>query len=156
MSALLKPVENCEAQREFVTFSVMDQLFGIPVLQVREVLHAPSIAPIPLAPPEIAGSINLRGRIVTAVDVRRRLNLPPAKDAGMSIVVDHHGELYSLIIDRAGDVISLKAEDCEDNPATLDPQWQEVASGIYSLENTLLVVLDTSRLLRLARPTEIN
>jgi purine-binding chemotaxis protein CheW len=150
MSTPLKLVDSdSSTQKEFVTFKVMDQLFGIPVLQVREVLQAPSIAKIPLAPPEIAGSINLRGRIVTAVDMRRRLALPPANDKGMSIVVDHHGELYSLIIDQAGDVINLRASECEGNPATLDPQWQDVACGIYSLKDALLVILDTTRVLRL-------
>ena len=82
---------------DFVTFTIADQLFGIPVLKVQDVLSSHNITRIPLAPPEIAGSLNLRGRIVTAMDVRLRLGLPPRdRKASMSIVAEHDGELYSL------------------------------------------------------------
>lgn len=135
---------------EFVTMWVADQLFGIRVLEVQDVLGAQRIARIPLAAPEIAGSLNLRGRIVTAIDVRERLNLPHRADGTktMSVVVEHKGELYSLIVDKVGEVLSLPAADFEKNPATLDPRWQEVSNGIYRLKETLLIVLDVARLLR--------
>lgn len=135
--------------KEFVTMTIADQLFGIPVLQVQDVLGHQRITRIPLAPPEVAGSLNLRGRIVTAIDVRLRLGLTPrAKNKPvMSIVVDLRGELYSLMVDSVGEVLSLSNEDFERSPATLDPRWREVSMGIYRLNNQLMVVLDVARLL---------
>src|ERR1700759_4058222 len=94
-----------------VTLTVADQLCGVPVLSVRDILGEQAITRIPLAPPEIAGSLNLRGRIVTAVDLRERLHLPPAP-AGttrMSVVADQGGELHALLVDQVSEVMSLKA-----------------------------------------------
>ncbi len=142
-----------EESREYVTMTVADQLFGIPVLTVQDVLGPQRITRIPLSPPEIAGALNLRGRIVTAIDVRRRLNLPArsADTSSMSVVVDHKGELYSLIVDAVGEVMSLPADSYERNPATLDPRWREVSGGIYRLKGKLLVVLEVARLLEMRR-----
>jgi purine-binding chemotaxis protein CheW len=142
-----------EGSREYVTMTVVDQLFGIPVLTVQDVLGPQRITRIPLSPPEIAGALNLRGRIVTAIDVRRRLGLPPraVDTSSMSVVVDHKGELYSLIVDAVGEVMSLPAEAYERNPATLDPRWREVSGGIYRLKGKLLVVLEVPRLLDMRR-----
>lgn len=136
-------------QRQFVSITIANQLFGIPVLMVHDVLGPQRITRIPLAPSEVAGSLNLRGRIVTAIDVRLRLKLSPRpKDQpGMSIVVDHGGELYSLMVDSVGEVLSLSSEDFERHPATLDPLWREMSDGIYRLNDTLLVILDVNRLL---------
>jgi purine-binding chemotaxis protein CheW len=138
--------------QDFVTMTIADQMFGIPVLQVQDVLGHQRITRIPLAPPEVAGSLNLRGRIVTAIDVRLRLGLSsrPKDKPQMSIVVDLRGELYSLIVDSVGEVLSLSSEDFERNPATLDMRWREVSTGIYRLNNQLMVVLDVSRLLNFA------
>lgn len=134
---------------DFVTVTVARQLFGIPVLTVQDILGPQRITRIPLAPPEVAGSLNLRGRIVTAIDVRLRLNLPgrTKEKPGMSIVVDLRGELYSLMVDSVGEVLSLSNDDFERNPATLDPRWREVSTGIYRLNGQLMVVLDVPRLL---------
>jgi purine-binding chemotaxis protein CheW len=139
------PQEN----NDFVTMTINGQLFGIPVLGVQDVLGPQAITRIPLAPPEVAGTLNLRGRIVTAIDVRKRLRLPErnADSKGMSIVVDHAGELYSLMIDSVGEVLNLPADRFERNPATLDPLWREVSAGVYRLEKQLLVVLDVDQLL---------
>lgn len=141
------------AEEMLVTVKIADQLFGIPVLDVRDVLGPQRITRVPLAPAEVAGALNLRGRIVTAIDVRTRMGI--AADAAaktcMSVVVDIHGELYSLIVDRVGEVMSLPSSDFERPPATLDPRWQEVSSGIYRLKDCLLVVLDVARLLRQTR-----
>jgi len=137
---------------DFVTFTIADQLFGIPVLKVQDVLSTHNITRIPLAPPEIAGSLNLRGRIVTAMDVRLRLGLPPRQSGGaMSIVAEHEGELYSLMVDAVGEVLGLKSSDWERNPPTLDPKFREYSLGIYRLDNKLLVVLDVNRLLDYGR-----
>jgi purine-binding chemotaxis protein CheW len=144
---------HTEEARDYVTMTVADQLFGIPVLTVQDVLGPQRITRIPLSPPEIAGALNLRGRIVTAIDVRRRLSLPPrgADTSSMSVVVDHKGELYSLIVDAVGEVMSLPADSYERNPATLDPRWREVSGGIYRLKGKLLVVLEVARLLEMRR-----
>lgn len=138
-------------QSMFVTVSIENQLFGIPVLQVQDILGPQKITHVPLAPPEVLGSLNLRGRIVTAIDVRVRLNLPPHGDSTkkMSAVIDFGGELYSLVVDKVGEVMSLSQDDFEPNPATLAPQWRDISNGIYRLKDNLLVVLDVARLLRL-------
>jgi purine-binding chemotaxis protein CheW len=141
------------AAREYVTMTIADQLFGIPVLTVQDVLGPQRITRIPLSAPEVAGALNLRGRIVTAIDVRRRLGLAAraGDDAGMSIVVDHKGELYSLIVDSVGEVLGIPADAYERNPSTLDPRWREVSGGIYRLKGKLLVVLEVARLLEMRR-----
>jgi purine-binding chemotaxis protein CheW len=140
---------GADDRREFVSITVAGQLFGIPVLQVQDVLGPQRITRIPLAPPEVAGSLNLRGRIVTAIDLRTRLRLPPLPEGqcGMSVVVDHGGELYSVMVDQVGEVLSLGAETAERNPATLDPVWRDVSGGIHRLDKTLLIVLDVARVL---------
>lgn len=134
---------------DFVTVRLDGQLLGIPVLSVHDVLSAQKITPIPLAPASIAGVLNLRGRIVTAVDLRERLGLPKRDEGAqsMSVVVEHKSEPYSLLIDEVGEVLSLPVENFERNPITLDPRWQEVSCGIYRLDSELLVVLDVDRLL---------
>ncbi len=237
---------------DFVTFFVNDQMFGIPVLKVQDILTPDRIAPVPLAPSEVRGSINLRGRIVTVVDVRVCLGLekripekkaapaakesrrpegaslpaadesgpadnhahpaqeespdegnrlagegngaadkegaPVVKDAaapaapegsadaverpaddenrsaeaaspagdegnggagdhGMCVTVEHEDELYTLLVDRVGDIISLSREFYEDNPSILDTVWREFALGVYRLQSALMVVLDVGRLL---------
>src|SRR5271156_3846838 len=115
-------IASTEDHQDFVTMFIEGQMFGIPVLVVQDVLGPQKITRIPLAPPEVAGSLNLRGRIVTAIDVRLRLKLPQKKpDAGpgMSVVVDMKGELYSLRVDQVGEVLSLPAAKFERNPPTL-------------------------------------
>jgi purine-binding chemotaxis protein CheW len=141
-----------EETQVLVTLTVADQLCGVPVLAVRDILGEQVITRIPLAPPEIAGSLNLRGRIVTAIDLRRRLHLPPAPpgQARMSVVAEQGGELYALLVDQVSEVLSLNASEFERNPPTLDRTWAEFSTGIFRLHGRLLVVLDVSRLLALA------
>jgi purine-binding chemotaxis protein CheW len=141
-----------DEDRVFVTLIVADQLCGIPVLGVRDILGEQVITRIPLAPPEIAGSLNLRGRIVTAVDLRRRLKLPPppAGARRMSVVAEQGGELYALLVDQVSEVMSLKASAFERNPPTLPQIWAMFSVGVYRLEDRLLVVLDVGRLLALS------
>jgi purine-binding chemotaxis protein CheW len=136
-------------RRDFVSVTIADQLFGIPVLQVQDVLGVQRITRIPLAPAEVAGSLNLRGRIVTAIDIRTRLGLPARAEGktAMSVVVDFGGELYSLLVDSVGEVLSLDGGDAERNPATLDAVWRELSAGIFRLDGKLLVVLDVARVL---------
>lgn len=135
-------------ERNFVTARVGGQLFGIPVLVVRDILGPQRLTSIPLAAVEIAGALNLRGRIVTAIDLRRRLGLEPAdRKKSMSVVVDHEGELYSLLIDEVGEVLNAPADAFEPNLPTLEPRWREASVGIFRLRDELLVILDVDRLL---------
>ncbi len=138
-----------EGRSEFVTFLVADQLFGIPVLTVQEVLGPQRITRIPLAPAEVAGSLNLRGRIVTAIDIRHRLGMParPEGTEPMSVVVETRGDLYSLAVDTVGEVLSFEANSFEQIPGTLSAALRDVSAGIYRLEGQLLIVLDVERLL---------
>lgn len=139
---------------DFVTFFIENQMFGIPVLNVQDILSPENIAAIPLAPAEVKGSINLRGRIVTVIDVRVRLGLEPKDmDTGenMGVTVEHGTDLYTLLVDRIGDVMGLAQNLFERNPATLDPVWREFSNGVYRLDGNLLVVLDIDRLLDISK-----
>lgn len=137
------------AEEVFLTMTVAGQGCAVPVLLVRDVLGPQAITRIPLAPPEVAGSLNLRGRIVTAVDLRLRLGLP-ARAGGapaMSVVVEQGGELYSLLVDEVGEVIPLAAAAFEPNPPTIDALWRDVSRGVQRQEDRLLIALDAERIL---------
>src|SRR6201996_3938485 len=136
-----------EDNQVLVTLTVAEQLCGVPVLGVRDILGEHAITRIPLAPTEIAGSLNLRGRIVTAIDLRRRLRLPPApaEQPRMSVVAEQGGELYALLVDQVSEVLSLDASMFERNPPTLERTWADFSTGIFRLDGRLLVVLDVSR-----------
>jgi purine-binding chemotaxis protein CheW len=154
-----KPLKAvAEPAHDYVSIFLDGQMFGIPVLQVQDVLGPQRITRVPLAPPEVAGSLNLRGRIVTAIDLRRRLRLGPlgAGKTAMSVVVDHGGELYSLLVDGVGEVLSLSSKTFETNPATLDSVWRDVSLGIHRLDGTLLIILDVARALDFAAKVELG
>ncbi len=148
---------NMILTRDFLTIWIAEQIFGIPILQVQDVLGEQTVTKIPLSPPAVAGSLNLRGRIVTAINVRACLGLSPNQNSAktdMSVVVENAGELYSLMIDKVGDVLSLSANDFEKTPSTLDPKWQDISAGIYRLKDRLLVVLDVPKLLADLNPNK--
>ncbi len=135
---------------EFVTFRIANQLFGVHVLKVQDILRPEDIAFVPLAPPEVKGSINLRGRIVTVIDVRVRLGLPENENQEnhMGVTVEQKNELYTLLVDEIGEVLELNLKDKEAIPSTLDQVWREFAVDLYKLETELMVVLDIDKLLR--------
>jgi purine-binding chemotaxis protein CheW len=145
----LKAQHSAPAESEYLSFVLDGQHFGISVLTVQDVLNARDLARIPLAPNEVAGALNLRGRIVTAIDMRRRMGLSPKDllDRHMSIVVDHDGELYSLVVDAVGDVLRLSSDTFEPNPATFHAHWRELSLGVHRLKEHLLIILDVERLL---------
>ena len=152
MSAAV-PVRGTEMSGPFVTFAVGTHLFGVPVEQVQDILTLHAIAPVPLGPSEVRGMINLRGRIVTVVDVRIRLGLKPAEAGNsrgaMGVTVENGAESYTLLVDRVGDVVTLPSHLLEPNPVTLDPLWRELADGVFRIEGNLLVILDVERLLNI-------
>jgi purine-binding chemotaxis protein CheW len=144
------------ADLDLVTMSVADTHFGVHVLKVRDVLDSPAIYCVPLAPPEIAGSINLRGRIVTALDLRMRLCLPPRDAAAPSkcVIVDAEagGECYAFLVDDVGDVMHVLAKDYEANPITLSPLWSALCKGLYRRPDHLVLLLDTEAALKIEPP----
>lgn len=136
-------------ENQYVSFFVDGQLLGIPVNTVQEVLNPQSIAPVPLARSEISGLLNLRGQIVTAVNLRRRLGLPDIDGGRQSInvVVRHQGESFSLLVDDVGDVINVSGDVLQPPPSTLDAHWKSVTSGVFRLEGRLFVILSVASLL---------
>ena len=133
----------------YLTVKVGGQPFGIPVHCVHDVSKAQKITQVPLAPPEVAGALNLRGRIVTVINVGKKLGL---KDSGqdaatvyMYVVIEHEGELYSLMVDSVGDVMSPSPQSFEQNPANMEQGWRDVSAGVYRLDGELLVLLDIQR-----------
>jgi purine-binding chemotaxis protein CheW len=133
----------------FVTFTVAGQLFGVPVMRVQDILTPDVIAPVPGGPKEVRGLINLRGRIVTVIDMRTHLSLPKpdAGQCGMCVTVESRGDFYTLFVDRVGDVITLPSNLREGNPATLDAVWRDVADAVYRTDQGLMVALHVDRLL---------
>jgi purine-binding chemotaxis protein CheW len=136
-----------------VSIRIGKQAFGVPVLKVQDVIAQTAINRVPLGPVEVAGSLNLRGRIVTAVDMRRRLRMEPrrADEGFMSVIVERNGELYALLVDDVGDVLWLPQSTYEPLPATLSRDWRGVCSGLYRLEGELLLVLNIDETLTLSR-----
>ena len=134
----------------FVTLTLGGQLCGLPVLAVRDVLAGQIVAPIPLAPEAVAGNLNLRGRIVTAINLRRVLHLPPAAPASraIAVVTEHEGELYALMVDQVHEVATLAAAGLEPNPPTLPAIWAAHSRGIHRVAGQLMVALDLATLLR--------
>lgn len=141
--------ENGGGSKEYLTLTIGDQMFGIPVLQVQDVMGEQKMTRVPLAPHEVAGSLNLRGRIVTAINMRRRMSLGdlPAGHKYMNIVVEYKADLYSLMVDHVGEVIALADDDFESNPPTLDALWKSLSLGIYRMDQKLLIILDVTKLL---------
>lgn len=132
---------------QFSTFFVADLFFGVDVLQVQEVLRHQPMTPVPQSPDVIEGLINLRGQIVTAIDMRRRLKLPcrPVELSPMNIVVSGSDGAVSLLVDEIGDVIQVDASTFELPPANLNPIAKLIVRGVYKLNHQLLLVLDAER-----------
>jgi purine-binding chemotaxis protein CheW len=140
---------SAELMNEYVSVRIGDQLFGAPVNAIREVFAPQSVTAVPLASSEVAGLLNLRGRIVTAIDARRRLGLPPreADDAGMALGVERGSEIFGLIVDSVGEVLRRPRAELEPVPAHVDASWRNMVKGVHRLEKELLAVLDVSALL---------
>ena len=141
------------ATAEYVTVMLGGQLFGLPISRVQDVFMPERLTRVPLAPPEVAGVLNLRGRIVTAIDMRGRLALPERDDKRppMAIGIECKGESYGLVIDAVGEVVTLDESAREPNPVNLDVALARISAGIHRLERQLLVILDVDRVLDIGR-----
>jgi purine-binding chemotaxis protein CheW len=134
---------------EYVTVLLDAQLFGLPIARVQDVFMPDRLTRVPLAPPEIAGVLNLRGRIVTSVDLRVRLGMAPRSDGRppMAVGIELKGESYGLLIDAVGEVMKLANGTREANPVNLDARLAGVSAGVHRLEGQLMVILDVDRVL---------
>jgi purine-binding chemotaxis protein CheW len=139
--------DRAPATRQFSTFFVADLFFGVDVLRVQEVLQFHQMTPVPLAPAVIEGLINLRGQIVTAIDMRRRLQLPPrgGDQTPMNMVLRTADGAISLLVDEIGDVLDVDEATYEPPPDNLDPAARDVIRGVYKLKDRLLLVLDAEQ-----------
>jgi purine-binding chemotaxis protein CheW len=133
--------------QQFATFELDGHLFGIEVTEVQEVIRYQPMTRVPLAPKEILGLINLRGQIVTAMDLRRRLALPdrPAGQLPMNVVVRTADGWVSLLVDEIGDVVEVTDTAFERPPETMTGVARSMIQGAYKLEDRLLLVLDINR-----------
>ena len=134
---------------EYVTVMIGGQLFGLPISRVQDVFMPDRVTRVPLSAPEIAGVLNLRGRIVTAIDMRRRLGLPPRTDdkPSMAVGIELKGESYGLLIDTVGEVMKLGDATRESNPVNLDSRLTRVSGGVPRLDGQLMVILDVDHVL---------
>lgn len=139
---------------DYVTVRIGDQLLGLPIGRVHDVFITNRITLVPRAPSEIVGLLNLRGRIVTAICLRRRLGRPVTlrqdREGNMELVavgIDHEGEAYALIVDAVGEVMRLDQSTFEPVPVHLDRAWAALATGVHRLDDRLLVVLDVDAIL---------
>jgi purine-binding chemotaxis protein CheW len=139
--------EKTPGSGQFSTFILADLFFGVDVLQVQEVLRFQSMTPVPQAPEVVEGLINLRGQIVTAIDMRRRLGLPPRAngESPIVVVVRTSDGAVSLLVDEIGDVMQIEGSLYEPPPANLVPAAREIIRGVYKLKDRLLLVLDEER-----------
>ena len=143
------------ATRQLCTFYLDGHHLGIDVTQVQEVIRSQELTAVPLAPAEVRGLINLRGQIVTALDLRRRLGMPdrPDGEVPMNVVVRTADGSLSLLVDRIGDVLEVDDADFEPPPATLGGLPRALLLGAYKLPGALLSVLDTDKAIDLAGVT---
>lgn len=134
--------------RQICSFVLGDLVFGVEVMKVQEVLRFQAMTRVPLASSMVRGLINLRGQIVTAVDVRARFGLPAlmADREPMNVVLSMGDGVVSLLVDDIGDVLELDEASFERPPATLPPVFRDVVVGVYKLERSLLLMLDVERI----------
>ncbi len=132
---------------QYSTFYVGDLFFGVEVVKVQEVLRYQEMTKVPLAPDVVQGLINLRGQIVTALDMRRRIGLAarPAETTPMNLVLRSDEGAVSLLVDEIGDVLEVEADCYEPVPETLPAEQRQLIAGVCKLDGRLLLVLDTER-----------
>lgn len=133
--------------KQFCTFFLNGLFFGVEVLKVQEVIRYQEMTSVPLASRTIQGLINLRGQIVTAIDLRRRLELPARTDEQlpMNVVVRTDDGAVSLLVDEIGDVVEIQDDIFERPPETLRGVARDLVTGVYKLKERLLLILDTEK-----------
>jgi purine-binding chemotaxis protein CheW len=136
---------------DYVTFTTAGQMFGLPIERVQDVFKPANITRVPLAGPEIGGVLNLRGRIVTTINLARRLGLESRVQgsAPMAIGIESGAESFGLLVDVVGEVLKLPEGDREANPINLDRKLARVSDGVFRLDGHLLIILDIDRVLDL-------
>lgn len=144
-------VHRAGAVRQFATFHVGGLYFGVDVVKVQEVLAAQPMTSVPQAHGVVRGLINLRGQIVTAIDMRRRLGLePPAGgEAPMNVVLRSEEGAVSLLVDQIGDVVEVPAQESDAPPPNLAPEWRELIEAVFPMADRLLLVLACERAVEL-------
>ena len=137
-------IKSAEAEAEYITLTIADQMFGLAIGDVNEVFAAHQITPVPLASRPIKGLLNLRGRVVTAVCLRTILDLPDCGNLKerMAIGVEVNDELFALLVDRIGDVARLSSDTMEPTPMHINADWQKLSKGVHRLETSILIILD--------------
>lgn len=143
----MKTTRNTAEARQLCTFFLHGLYLGVDVTRVQEVIRYQAMTRVPLAAPEVRGLINLRGQIVTALELRTRLALPPRPDTEkpMNVVIRTGGGTVSLLVDEIGDVVEVREDAFERVPETLPAAMRELFQGVYKLSPRLLLVLDPER-----------
>lgn len=138
------------AHRQICTFYLDKYLFGVDAYKVQEVIRYQAMTQIPLTPDYVSGLINLRGQIVTAIDMRKRMGLKPRSDdrLPMNVVIRNDEGAVSLLVDQIGDVIDANSEVFEQPPETLQGKARDFVEGTYKLDGRLLLLLNTSDAIR--------
>jgi purine-binding chemotaxis protein CheW len=141
--AMTSASETRDDGEQFVTVFVGGQMFGLPILQVRDVFMVSDITPVPLAPRTIAGLFNLRGRVVTMLSMQGMLGIGREFSVAerTAIGVEWRGEAYGLLVESVGEVMHLPASAREANPMNLDARWAGLSAGVYRLKDRLLIEL---------------
>ena len=136
------------ANQQFCTFYLDEQCYGLEVLQVQEVVRSQPLTRVPLAHPMVRGLMNLRGQIVTAIDLRRRLDLPARKEAcePVNVVLQTDDGAVALLVDEVGEVLDVAEEQFECPPETLHGSSRDLIQGVYKLPERLLIILDSQHI----------
>lgn len=144
--------QGAPAASQLVAMVIAGQRVGLDVTRVRDVLGPLPRTRVPRAPAEVAGVLNLRGHIVTAIDLAARLGVPASGERAMSVVVEHQGELYAVLVDQVEEVVRPEPASKERDLGLLSTAWREMAAAIYRRADGLLIELDVARLLRISVP----
>ncbi|MCC7038137.1 MAG: chemotaxis protein CheW [Alphaproteobacteria bacterium] len=151
MDAAADKIATMDGVEQVLAVYLGNEMFGLPIAQMQGVLETLPLTFVPLAPPAVRGVMNLRGRIVTAVDLRTLLGLaerPGVAQANMSVVIENGGELFSLLVDSVGDVHTIPVANVEEPPLTMPESMKRVSSGVFPLRDRIMILLKPSVFLK--------
>ncbi|MEJ1464882.1 MAG: chemotaxis protein CheW [Candidatus Sedimenticola sp. (ex Thyasira tokunagai)] len=134
---------------QLVTFLLQDEIYGINVMQVQEVLRLSEIAPVPGAPPYVLGIINLRGNVVTVIDTRSRFGLNPGEISNSSriVIIEAEKQVVGILVDSVAEVIDLHLSEVEPAPNVGNQESSKYIQGVATVNNRLLILVDLNKLL---------